>query len=103
MTRRTYIGLSLSHCVRDILLEKIKIEDISAIVSSTAFTDVEQAMFHYYIFYWDDFQEETVLFTLKKLWPYVMQPRLTVGMYEHRGHFLSKGHWLNTETGELSK
>jgi hypothetical protein len=100
--RKKFIGLSLSLCILDILRDKVDVAEISAIVTSTAFEDSNQAFLHYFTKYWNEFDGVTVKMTLDKVWPIVCQPRLTAGMYVHRGHYVSKDIWLNTETGELS-
>ena len=100
---RKYIGTSLSFCMQDILMGNISIDEISAIVTSTAFKSSEEAFKNYYNSYWNSFDGVTVKMTLDELWPIVCQPRLQVGMMEHRGHYAGQGFWLNTQTGEYSK
>jgi hypothetical protein len=101
---RKYIGTSLSFCMQDILKGKVSIDEISAIVTSTAFDTVQKAFDAYYTnSYWMDFDSETVMQTLNKVWPIVCQPRLQSNMYEHRGHYAGQGFWLNTQTGEYTK
>jgi uncharacterized protein YcfL len=89
--------------MQDILMGNISIDEISAIVTSTAFKSSEEAFKNYYSGYWSDFDGVTVKMTLDKLWPFVCQPRLQVGMISHRGHYAGQGFWLNTQTGEYSK
>ncbi len=94
-----YIGMSLSFCVKDILNGKIRIEDISGIISSTKVESCEKA-FEYYASYWGKFaSKETCMETLKKVWPLVFQPRLN---NNHEGHYITHGYWLDTQTGKLS-
>jgi hypothetical protein len=99
---KNLIGTSLSYCMRDILSEKVDICNISAIVSSTAFTTPEKALESYYDIYWTKYNKDYVLSTLKNIWPLLCQPRLNHDLREHRGHYSVKGHWLNTETGVFS-
>lgn len=101
---RKYIGLSLSFCMREILLNKISIDEIAAIVASTRFESWQEAYEHYFISYWSEYaDDETCKRILQEVWPLVCQPRLNFSFAEHRGHMLSHGVWLNTFTGELTK
>ncbi len=101
---RKYIGTSLSFCMQDILMGNISIDEISAIVTSTAFKTPQEAFDAYYDYsYWNKFDAKTVMTTLNKVWSIICQPRLQSDMYEHRGHYAGQGFWLNTQTGEYSK
>ena len=99
---KRYIGLSLSLCMQDILKGDVKIEDISAIVASTAFKDTTEALLAYYDYYWANitFLKKCDAI-LKNIWPIVFQPRLNVGKENHIGHTVTKGHWLDTFTGQV--
>lgn len=100
MKSKLIIGLSLSFCVRDILRNKVEISDISAIVTSTAFKDIDEAMNMYYEALWYRYAPyEHVRAILIKIWPIVFQPRFSNP--ESRGHYISKGCWVNTMTGEI--
>lgn len=89
--------------MQDILKGTIKKEEISAIVTSTAFQTSEEAFLAYYNGYWNNFDSVKVKITLDEIWSLICQPRLQVGMKEHRGHYAGQGIWLNTQTGEYSK
>ena len=100
MKSKLIIGLSLSFCVYDILRNKVNIEDISAIVTSTAFNNVDEVMSMYYESLWYKYAPyEHVRAILIKIWPIVFQPRLVNP--ESRGHYISKGCWVNIMTGEI--
>lgn len=101
--RRPLIGLSLSLCMQDILAGKIEVNQIAAIVTSTAFENLYQAFEYYYPIYWKDYSKNEAFIKLTEIWPIVCQPRLQVDIFEHRGHNVSHGYWLNTETGTLTK
>lgn len=102
--RKTFIGLSLSLCVRDILLGKIEVNQIAGIITSTAFENLHQAFAYYYPNYWKSAADANTAFkTLAEVWPLVCQPRLQAGMFENRGHYVTHGHWLDTENGKLIK
>lgn len=99
---KTYVGTSLSLCMQDILLGAVKIEDISAIVTSTRFEDWQDAYDHYFISYWSRYADsDTCKETLQAIWHLVFQPRKIE--INSRGHYASHGFWLNTQTGEYSK
>lgn len=100
---KTYIGTSLSFCMQDILAGRVSVDEISAIVTSTAFKSSEEAFNAYYESYWNDYSKLVVKMVLDGLWPLICQPRLQVGVNEHRGHYAGKGFWLNTQTGEYTK
>jgi len=89
--------------MQDILKGNISIDEISAIVTSTAFKTSEEAITNYYSNYWSDYDFVTVKLLLDEIWPLICQPRLKIGMMEHRGHYAGTGFWLNTQTGEYSK
>ena len=90
--------------MRDILLNKVSIDEIAAIVTSTRFESWQEAYEHYFISYWSEYaNDETCKETLQQMWPLVCQPRLSFDSLDHRGHMLSHGFWLNTFTGELTK
>ena len=99
---KNLIGTSLSRCMKDILAEKVDTFNVSAIVSSTAFKTPEEAFDSYYEIAWGKYNKDYVLSTLKEIWPLVCQPRLNFDLREHRGHYATKGHWLDTETGIFS-
>jgi hypothetical protein len=99
---KNLIGTSLSMCIRDILEKKVDINNISGIISSTAFKTPKDAFDSYYKIYWSKPNPKDVMETLEKVWPLLCQPRLNFDLAEHRGHFSVKGHWLNTETGVFS-
>lgn len=101
--RKKFIGLSMSFCMRDIFAGKIKIDEISAIVTSTAFFNWNEAFEYHYEIYWNDFDKSIALRLFQEVWPLICQPRMQVGAYEHNGHSITHGFWLNTETGELTK
>jgi len=101
---RKFIGLSLSFCMQDILVNKVNIDEISAIVTSTAFDSWQAAFEHYFISYWSNYaDDETCKEILQKVWPLVCQPRLNFDIQDHKGHMLTEGFWLNTFTGELTR
>lgn len=97
---RKYIGLSLSFCMSDILEGRISIEEIAAIVSSTKFNTIEEAVDYYQPTYWYKFNKKTCQETLESIWDLLFQPRFS---FPSSGHMVGHGFWLNTETGELSK
>ena len=99
--RKIYIGFSLSRCLLDILKKKIDIDNISAIVTSTAFDSIHMAFEAYYRLYWDQFPPDEVFKTLTSVWPIVCQPRLQSGLLNHRGHYGSVT-WLDTLSGEVN-
>lgn len=102
---KRYIGLSMSFCVADVLSHKIDTTQISCIVTSTRFHTAEEALEHYFEYYWNGFgyNKEDVLFVLRQLWQLLYQPRLAFEAEEHRGHMLSHGHWLDTFDGRVYK
>ena len=98
---RHFIGLSLSFCVRQIMEHRIGPDVISAIVTSTAFKSVDEALEHYYEGYWSEYPKDEVRKVLTFIWPLVFQPRLTTP--NHVGHNISNGWWVNISTGEQYK
>ena len=99
---KRYIGLSLSFCVRDILAQKISVNEISCIVTSTRFENLDDAVEHYYAVYWSSFgNKRDIKFILNELKYLIIQPRLNFQPEEHRGHMLSHGHWLDTFEGTV--
>lgn len=100
---KRYIGLSLSFCVKDILNGKINIDEVSAIVTSTAFKSVEECIKMYYMGYWEQYTKSQVREVLTNLWPIIFQPRLSGDITEHRGHMLSHGWWVDTFEGTVFK
>ncbi len=102
---RRYIGLSLSFCILDILQEKVAVDEISAIVTSTRFEDVYDAFDHYFINYWSMYADEkTCKSVLSVVWKkFVFQPRKNFIDNEHIGHMLSHGWWLDTFEGKVVK
>jgi len=98
--RRNLIGLSLSLCMRDILQYDIDPRQIIIIVSATAFKTAEEVLENYYDGYWSNTPKAIVKDKLFGIWSQVSQPRLQVK--DFRGHSVSKGHWLNTDTGNVS-
>lgn len=98
---RNLIGLSLSFCMQDILKGNLAINQISGIITSTAFESPQHAFDYYYYPYWSEIEgdEEKVKQTLNKIWPLVFQPRFAVN--DHKGHMVGHGFWLNTATGKL--
>ena len=101
---RRYIGLSLSFCMQDILRNRIYVDEISAIVTSTRFESLEEAFEHYFISYWSEYaDDEKCKDVLKAVWSLVCQPRLNFNLTQHKGHMISHGFWLDTYTGEIHK
>ena len=101
---KRYIGLSLSFCVRDILAQKISIKEISCIVTSTRFTNLDDAVEYYYEPYWSKFgSKRDIKFVLNEIKGLIMQPRLNFKPEDHNGHMLSHGHWLDTVEGTVLK
>lgn len=101
---RHLIGLSLSFCMRDILKGNLAHHELVAILTSTAFKTPEEAVDYYYLNYWRDYAtKEYALDVLTRLWPFIMQPRLSVGKNNHPGHRIGHGFWLDTNTGLLMK
>lgn len=100
--RRKFIGLSLSLCLQDILAGNIEVKEIAGIMTSTAFENLHQAFEYYYPIYWNNYDKTETFKKFTEVWPLVCQPRQQVGMFEHRGHKVTHGFWLNTETGELT-
>ena len=102
MSVKIYIGTSLSFCMQDILANKVSINDISAIVTSTAFEDWQQAYDQYFISYWSEYaNDDTCKEVLQSIWHMVFQPRRM--SIDSRGHYAGQGFWLNTQTGEYTK
>lgn len=95
---RKYIGLSLSNCLRDIAQGRINLDEVSAIVSSTAFISVQECLDEYYYKYWYSLDKILIAKTLNEVWPFVCQPRLQVGAANHRGH-PAVYHWINVQQG----
>ena len=101
---KKFIGFSLSFCMQDLLLGCIKLEEISAIVTSTALKTIEDMMEAYYTSYWKEYATpERCQAMLAAAWPIICQPRLQVGFQSHRGHYTAQAFWFNTQTGELHK
>lgn len=100
MEEKRYLGLSLSFCVKDILEYRIDINNIAAIVTSTAFLEMEDAL-RYYGIYWRALgSPEVIRKVLAKIWPLVFQPRLA--NEHHPGHSIVHGHWVDLSTGETT-
>lgn len=104
------IGLSLSFCVKDILLERVPLIDIAVIVSGTNFaglyekpTDelVDEIMKNYYIPYWGRYSEGHCRFILRYLihnhmlvQPRSRNPKLAPN--------IAKDIWLTYPTNEVT-
>ena len=99
---KKYIGTSLSFCIMDILNGNIEVDEISAIVTSTAFGSIPEAYAAYGHTYWSRWEKDKVLDTLDEVWCLIFQPRLK-NMYEHRGHSTAHGWWIDTQTGGYLK
>jgi hypothetical protein len=90
--------------MQDILTEKVDIDEIAAIVTSTKFKTQDEVFEYYYENYWSPYTNEwNCRMMLNKVWYLICQPRLNFDNNDHKGHMLSHGFWLNTYTGELSK
>lgn len=87
--------------MRDILDYNIDPRQVIIIVSSTTFKTPEEALDYYYDGYWSKTPKTIVKDKLFAIWSQISQPRLLVK--DFRGHNISKGHWLNTLTGNVSK
>ena len=91
------VGVSLSFCIRSLLkwtqvwTEGQKI----VLVTCTAMPSPEEAYVHYGKTYWRGYSKETVMALLKRIWPYVVQPRLLNNRYEH---FAGGDSWFTTQT-----
>jgi len=70
------IGLSLSMCVKDILEGNVALEDVSKIITGTAFPTMEEAIKQYSLLIWYRYPQKDVLRVVTALWPVVYQPRL---------------------------
>lgn len=73
---------SLSFGIRNIAEGKVKIEEVTAIISGTRFDGPEEAIERYSKTYWNESPEECADIC-RKLWPKVIQPRAIFG----DGHF----------------
>ena len=90
----TMIGLSLSFCVRDIALGKVKLEQVERIVTGTAAATPEaweELLAVYKEIYWSDCPEECeriarILYEEGK----IEQPRLS----GEEARNIAAGHWL---------
>ena len=83
---RKYVGLSLRFCLIDILEGEKNIEEISAVVATTAFRSIQECMDEFYPAYWKTYDKTKVYKTLVELWPLVCQPRMQMGLARHHGH-----------------
>lgn len=70
------IGLSLSMCVKDILEGNVALEDVSKIITGTAFLTMEEAIKQYSLLIWYRYPQQDVVRVVTALWPVVYQPRL---------------------------
>ena len=101
---RRYVGLSLSFCMQDILRNRVEVDKIAAIVTSTRFGSINEAFEQYFLVYWSEYADDvTCKSALEAIWPLVCQPRVNFDPIHHRGHMISHGFWLDTYTGELKK
>ena len=97
---RKLIGLSLSRCLIDILLGNVILDEVSAIVSSTAFETMQDAYYSYKYLDWQHYDPGLVYKTLQEVWPFVCQPRLQLGLINHGGHYITGGIWYDSKTGK---
>jgi len=73
------IGLSVSHCIKDILNGKVQVENVEKIIGSTRCTweeDWDYIFERYYISYWGKHTRQECLNLLNKLRPIIEQPKL---------------------------
>lgn len=95
-----YIGLSLSNCVKDILDDKINIEDVIMIITNTRITSRENlinVMGTYMQSYWKDHHLVKVLNVIETLFfsGKILQPRvLRLDGCPH----LPGNYWVSTTT-----
>ncbi len=87
------IGLSLSFCVKDILAERVSMDDVSYIITSVRpVNGLEPTIKAYMRMYWEAYSEDKVRQILSKL--DLRHPRL-----ENDYHYpnIANGHWVNSE------
>ena len=89
-------GLSLSFCVSDILSGDVSENDVTAIISSTKFDSMSQAVERYSITYWRKYDQSEVEALVARLWPKVIQVRL----YGLPAHSIADYYWLEVPEGE---